>query len=338
MGRDGILLNVDVLSEAKGQAIGLKGDTESLMQRVQQIKSSLNWEVLAKENIDGNLQTIINNLNEQIQFMDAAAKVCDIAADEAVEGNTTVIAKIAQLIFTIKGILGNTLATTAGAVIGGIVGAAVAFIGNILSSANSSVAPSSVGTGSNSTNVASTDGVLAGTREERIATANKNLQDTYNKLAQDKMAEGKDPAYEQLCGNLTKDQLKMQGLISDKDKTWNGKDIASYFANKGTTSTGAKCTSYNSIDDLLNSNSEPITNVVCSFNKGGWVTSEQYGHGMLISRIEDGNVYFMDNRSSMSVRNSGDRHLVMQCMSVQEFKNSYYGPKMKPCGITMISK
>ncbi len=127
---------------------------------------------------------------------------------------------------------------------------------------------------------------------------------------------------------------------------WSGKDIASYFANKGTTSTGAKCTSFNSIDDLLAKNNEPITNVVCSWNPGGWAGSadpnsdkyNKHGHAMLISRIEDGNVYFMDNRSSMSVRNSGDRHLVMQCMSVQEFKNSYYGPKMKPCGITMISK
>ena len=338
MTRDGILLDSNTISDAKGHAIGLKSETESLMQRVQKVKSSLNWEVLAEENIDGNLQTIINNLNEQMQFMVAAQNVLQSAIDEAEEGNRDIIARISQLILAIKGIVGNTLAIHASALIGGIVGSAIALIGNILNSANSSVAPNSVGTGSESTNVTTTEGMLSGTREERIASANKNLQDTYNKLAQNKLAEGKDPAYEQLCGNLTKDQLKMQGLISDKDKTWNGKDIASYFANKGTTSTGAKCTSYNSIDDLLNSNSEPITNVVCSFNKGGWVTSEQYGHGMLISRIEDGNVYFMDNRSSMSVRNSGDRHLVMQCMSVQEFKNSYYGPKMKPCGITMISK
>ena len=337
MGRDGILLNVDVLSDAKGQASVLKEETESLLQRVQQIKNDLNWQVIAKENIDSNLQTVINDLNSQIQFMVAAQNVCQLAMQEAQEGNQTIVSRISQLVLTIKGIIGNTIATQAGAIIGGIIGAAVAFIGNILSSANSSVAPNSVGTGSDSTNVVTTDGVLEGTREERIASANKNLQDTYNKLAQDKLAEGKDPAYEQLCGNLTKDQLKLQGLISDADKTWNGKDIASYFANKGTTSTGAKCTSYNSIDDLINNNSEPITNVVCSFNKGGWVTSEKYGHGMLISRIEDGNVYFMDNRTSMSVRTAEDRHLVMQCMSIQEFKNQYYGKNMRPCGITMIS-
>ena len=345
MTRDGIKLDSAPISEAKGQAIGLKGDTESLMQRVQQIKSSLSWEVLAKEDIDGNLQTIINNLNEQIQFMDAAAKVCDMAVDEAVDGNTTVIAKIAQLIFTIKGILGNTLATTAGAVIGGIVGAAVAFIGNILTSGNSSVAPDTTGTGSDSTNVVNTDGLGGGTKEERMANAQNELQNKYNTLHNQRVANGNDPAYEKKCGALTYQQLKYDGLTKN-NSTEKGQDYAKYLANLGTTDTGAKCTGYNSFDEMLNSQKEPITNVVCSWKAGGWVgsadpNSKKYnpnGHAMLISRIEDGNVYFMDNRSDMSDRTPGDRHLIMQCMSVQEFKNKYYTKSSNPTGVTVVSK
>ena len=103
MARDGLKLDSAPISEAKGQILALKGEAESLMQRVSQIKGSLNWEVLAKENIDGNLQAIIDGLNEQIQFMDAAATVCDSAITEAEEGNATVIGKIAQLILLIKG-------------------------------------------------------------------------------------------------------------------------------------------------------------------------------------------------------------------------------------------
>ena len=345
MTRDGIKLDSAPISDAKGQAISLKGETESLMQRVQQIKSSLNWEVLAEENIDGNLQTIINNLNEQIQFMDAAANACDMAINEAEEGNATIISKIAQLILTIKGILGNTLATTAGAVIGGVIGSAIAFIGNILTSSNSSVAPNTTGTGSESTNVSSTDGVVAGTREERVANAQSDLQNKYNALHDQRVANGKDPAYEQKCGALTYQQLKYDGLTKD-NCTEKGQDYAKYLANLGTTDTGAKCTGYNSFDEMLNSQKEPITNVVCSWKAGGWVgsadpNSKKYnpnGHAMLISRIEDGNVYFMDNRTSMSDRTAGDRHLVMQCMSVQEFKNTYYTNNCNPTGVTVVSK
>ena len=345
MTRDGILLDSNTISDAKGHAIGLKSETESLMQRVQKVKSSLNWEVLAEENIDGNLQTIINNLNEQMQFMEAAASVCDMAIDAAEEGNATIISKIAQLIFTIKGILGNTLATTAGAVIGGVIGSAIAIIGNILTSSNSSVAPNTTGTGSESTNVSNTDGVVTGTKEERMANAQNELQNKYNTLHDQRVANGADPAYEQKCGALTYQQLRNDGLTKN-DFTASGKDYARVLAEKGVTDTGAKCTGYNSFDEMLNSQKEPITNVVCSWKAGGWVgsadpNSKKYnpdGHAMLISRIEDGNVYFMDNRSDMSDRTAGNRHLIMQCMSIQEFKNKYYTKTSNPTGVTVVSK
>ena len=282
MTRDGIKLDSAPISEAKGQANSLKGETESLMQRVQQIKSSLNWEVLAEENIDGNLQTIINNLNEQIQFMNAAASVCDMAISEAEEGNASVISKISQMLLLIKGILGNTFATTAGAVIGSVVGAAAALIGNILTSGNSSVAPNTTGTGQESTNVSNTDGVVAGTREERVANAQKELQEKADKLQESRKAAGKDPTFKDKCGALTYQQLKQEGLVNG-ESTNAGKDYASYLANLGTTKSGATCTGYGSFDEMLSSRQEPITNVVCSFGQGGWAKSE-YGHAMYVSR------------------------------------------------------
>ncbi len=337
MARDGLKLDSAPISEAKGQVLALKSETESLMQRVSQIKSSLSWEVLAKENIDGNLQAIIDGLNEQIQFMDAASTVCDSAITEAEEGNTTLIGKIAQLILLIKGILGITSAATAGAVIGGVIGAAIASIANILTSGNSSVAPNTTGTGSESTNVAQTDGVVNGTREERVTNAQNQIQQRATELEKGRP---NDPTYYQECSKLTYDQLKSQGLITDGKETWySGKSMAKRYAELGTTSTGAKCTGYNSFDEMLASNNEPITNVICSFDPAGdFIKSKGNGHSMLISRIEDGNVYFVDNRKSMCVRGTGNDHLITQCMSVQEFKNLYYASKNKPNGVTVISK
>lgn len=165
--------------------------------------------------------------------------------------------------------------------------------------------------------------------------AKRSLQQKYDTLKQQRLNKKKDPSYKDRCGALAADQLKYEGLI--KNYGANGNDFARGLIKKGTTDTGATVTGYNTFDDLLNNAKQPITNVAVSYDYGGWVTSKEYGHVMVISRIENGKVYFMDNRKSMSVR-TGDKHLEMQCMSIEDFKKDYFGPKMRPNAIAHIQK
>ena len=170
--------------------------------------------------------------------------------------------------------------------------------------------------------------------------AMKELQDKYDDIKYRR----DDQAYEGMCASLVTDQLERDGLYKyprgGKYSPADGYAYAKTLINQGKTNTGAKVDGYNSFDDLLQKNQEPITNVVISYLYGGWVNDGTHGHVMLISRIENGKVYFMDNRKPplYSVRDKNDRHLIMKALSIEDFKKEYFENGMRPNGIAHITK
>ncbi len=115
--------------------------------------------------------------------------------------------------------------------------------------------------------------------------------------------------YSGMCGALVCDMLQSQGLISDADRVSNGCDQAFAFARNGKTSTGYKVIGYpmNKDNDkaqfekMIADNNGSVENVVVSIAGYSGVNDPEYGnrgpagHVILISKIEGGNVYFIDN-------------------------------------------
>lgn len=162
---------------------------------------------------------------------------------------------------------------------------------------------------------------------DEISTRYQNLPNTKNKTG-----------FKGKCSALTFQQLKALGIVKKNagESAAAGKDYARVLAKKGKTSTGYTCTGYegnNALDKLLAANQGklPITNIVCSFKKGGNITSEKYGHAMLISKIDEaGNVYFVDNTSKSKYK--------AVCISLEEFKAYYFKEGSKCSGITHLHK
>ncbi len=160
-----------------------------------------------------------------------------------------------------------------------------------------------------------------------INTRYKNLPNSVNKTG-----------FKGKCSALTFQQLNALGIVKKNtgESAAAGKDYASVLAKKGKTSTGYTCTGYegnDALDKLLAANQGklPITNIVCSFKKGGNITSEKYGHAMLISKIDEaGNVYFVDNTSKSKYK--------AVCISLEEFKAYYFKKGSKCSGITHLHK
>lgn len=140
------------------------------------------------------------------------------------------------------------------------------------------------------------------------------------------------------CGALTYRQLESQGLVGDNDSTARGADYAKMLADRGVTETGYETTGYycdrqtpeETFDKLLNDHNGSVNNVVVSFDHG------EYGHAMLISKIENGKVYFMDNWRDYSDGNGG---YVPQVISVDEYKQRYFSWSGYECNcMTVVGK
>lgn len=138
--------------------------------------------------------------------------------------------------------------------------------------------------------------------------------------------------YHRNCSLYVHDQLTDLGIIPN-DETWtSGYAYADYLIKKGTTQTGYQCTGYygeHAFDDLINKNVDnmPITNIVVSI-KGSdvenCVSSSKEGHAMLITRIQDGKVYFMDSLCyNIGGTQITDGHPT--CLPYDMFKKMYFG-------------
>lgn len=144
------------------------------------------------------------------------------------------------------------------------------------------------------------------------------------------------------CGAFVFQQLLMQGIVTKTgayESTLHGKDYAKVLAKKKVTSTGYKITNYgdgdNAFDNFLEATKgkSPLTNIVCSFKKGTTTSNTEDGHTMLISKIENGKVYYVDNRSECR---QPDGSYAARCITIEEFKQLYFSAGNNCTGITQL--
>ena len=162
-----------------------------------------------------------------------------------------------------------------------------------------------------------------------------NLQEYFEQL---KKKTG-ETSYKHLCGALTSDQLKFKGLMTDDGRTASGKDLArSIFETDcvpdGHTKNGYEVNPSNVVDtfeSVIKQNHGSLENLVISFDKGGGFSST-HGHVMLVSKIEDGHVYFVDDTNHSIV--NGKYGAVS--MTVPEFEEKYLQNNHNPNFMTHI--
>ena len=134
--------------------------------------------------------------------------------------------------------------------------------------------------------------------------------------------------YNHRCGQLTCDQLAVQGLIGDGDRVGSGCNQARAIASGGRTSTGYKVNGYEmnsqnartQFERMINDNGGSVDNVVVSFAANTGCLGP-HGHVCLISKIENGNVYLIDD-TSFTTNSNGNR--VATKMSVSDFETNYF--------------
>lgn len=119
------------------------------------------------------------------------------------------------------------------------------------------------------------------------------------------------------CGAFTYQQLAYENVVGDGDGIAYGQDYYRVWTQRGRTRTGYFVEGHpgsNGLRDLIQAhNNEPLTNVVISFDRGPHYPYEG-GHVLLIHRIENGMVYYMDNNQSEGTA----MHI-----SVDEFMSKY---------------
>ena len=148
--------------------------------------------------------------------------------------------------------------------------------------------------------------------------------------------------YKHNCGKLTSEQLITQGLIDESGRTAHGKDLAEYLANNSSTVNGHSAIGYESnsstqqqvFEDIINNNGGSLSNLVISYTPtGSFSNTEGHGHAMLVSRIDNGRVYFVDD---FGVSNWGTQEFKASSMSVEQFESTYLQSKNNACYMTQI--
>lgn len=133
------------------------------------------------------------------------------------------------------------------------------------------------------------------------------------------------------CGRLTRYQLESLGLVKVDSGTNYGKDYARHIANDNVVTDGHRAIGYETnnanqietFEKIINDNNGTLENLVISYNQGGSY-GDVAGHVMLISKIEDGNVYFVDNFGVDAWETKAKEANVM---SISDFENTYLQPK-----------
>ena len=186
------------------------------------------------------------------------------------------------------------------------------------------------GAGKNNTMVAAKTNPVKKVNDQQILSS---IQTRFNGLSGGN--------YNHRCGQLTCDQLAVQGLIGDGDRVGSGCDQARAIARGGKTSTGYKVYGYEmnsqnartQFEQMIADNGGSVDNVVVSFAANTGCLGP-HGHVCLISKIENGNVYLIDD-TSFTTNSSGNR--VATKMSVSDFESNYFGKIGSPNYMAVVS-
>lgn len=174
----------------------------------------------------------------------------------------------------------------------------------------------------------SNDEIIDLSNEEIIGNGESNqideLSDVYGSVL--KTADGW--GYRHLCGVLTRNQLEAQGIVDIAKTNCVGKGYAKNLYEKQDSvlnddyyAIGYKCNSSNQkniFDNLVKEKNGNLSNLIISFSPGGSFPNAA-GHVMLISKISDGNVYFMDNFKC----DWGVEYDKINVMPIEQFRDNY---------------
>lgn len=193
------------------------------------------------------------------------------------------------------------------------------------------------------------DGKIDSSVEKEILTEMTKLEmQKTREIMDDKSKDGIKPRKKNIpddyyfyCGDLAVDQLRAKNLLPRDINIYKGaingcegKTLAERIANESSCHMeGVKYTylkTYSEFEEKVKKG-EPITNIVCSWGpSGSFKNSEGHGHAMLITRIENGMVYFMDNRGKNETVHMGNNPPqrqngtnTPQCLSWADFRKYY---------------
>ena len=99
-----ILIKTENILEAREAITSLKQQNDELKARVAKLKSSLDWQVGAKEGINDNLAAIEGYLEKQSSFLENASNLCNSVVSSTEETSNALIAAISALMLSIIGI------------------------------------------------------------------------------------------------------------------------------------------------------------------------------------------------------------------------------------------
>ena len=106
-----ILIKTENILEAREAIVSLKQQNDELKARVERLKSSLDWQVGAKEGINDNLAAIEGYLEKQSSFLENATNLCNSVVSSTEETNNALIAAISALFLSIIGITSVVIKT-----------------------------------------------------------------------------------------------------------------------------------------------------------------------------------------------------------------------------------
>ena len=144
------------------------------------------------------------------------------------------------------------------------------------------------------------------------------------------------------CGVMTRRQLEIQGLVKLDAGIEHGKQYARHLyedsiVNKGHIVLGEETNSKNQVEvfeSFINNSNGKLTNLVISFDpKGSFSNTQGHGHVMVISRIEDGKVYFIDDFSQKAW---GTKAGTVNVLTIKEFENTYLQKKNNANFMTVV--
>ncbi len=292
-----IKLDAARLSDIAVQIKQVSSRLEDVENKISQALTALDWEVRSKEDIEGNINDIKNNLVRQRENLNAMTGVIERASDKTNEINAD-LTRVALSIVT--AVLASVSVFNPIGKIGVIsyLTGVKDWLTNVTGGGEND---------SNNTENAEGNGISGGVGNSGNETDSYSVSDEeYFKIMRQRydntLSSTNRKSFKGNCGAFTFQQLKAQGIVNEeRPDSGLGKDYYAYWSNKSSTSTGYQVEaigSGNALNELISRHpDELIENVVVSFDYDGKNYKSQAGHVLLISKISKGYVYYMESQS-----------------------------------------
>lgn len=131
------------------------------------------------------------------------------------------------------------------------------------------------------------------------------------------------------CGLMTSLQLYHLGITDGSDGSFNGKDQFDYYSSMPITTGGYRAASYSAkeytleeaINAISSNGTRNVSNILVGFEATNTEAGSMYGHALVIHRIVNGTVYYVENYATSMAGPEGN---VIAC-SINTFANYYAG-------------